>query len=99
MPHSQQRATSTTTVASSSSPYETHLPPTSTGAENLSHPAGYQQNVNASEFDRYQRTAQEQRVLDDSGDGVWGAAKKLAQQTGERLIAVESEVWKKINKE
>ena len=101
MPHSQQqRGTSTATVASSSSSlYETRLPSTSTGAENLSHPAGYQQNVNASEFDRHQRTAQEQHVLDDSGDGMWGAAKKLAQQTGERLIAVESEVWKKINKE
>lgn len=41
----------------------------------------------------------EQRETDDSGDGIWGAAKKLAQQTGERLAAAESEVWKKINKD
>lgn len=41
----------------------------------------------------------EQRETDDGGDGIWGAARKLAQQTGERLAAAESEVWKKINKE
>jgi hypothetical protein len=71
-------------------------------AQGLSHPPGYHQNANASELDRYQRSATEQRESDDSGsglDGVWGAAKKLAQQTGERLAAVETEVWKKINKE
>ncbi|KAK5629662.1 hypothetical protein RRF57_005377 [Xylaria bambusicola] len=98
VPHSQQRGTSTVIVASSS-PYQAHLPSDNLGAESLSHPVGYQQNVNASEFDRYQRAAMEQRELDDSGDGMWGAAKKLAQQTGERLVAVENEVWKKINKE
>ncbi|KAI0976014.1 hypothetical protein F4678DRAFT_210286 [Xylaria arbuscula] len=102
--HSLQRGTSTATVASSS-PYMTQLPSATTGPRrggdvpSLSHPAGYQQNANASELDRYQRSAMEQRELDDDGEGIWGAAKKLAQQTGERLAAVESEVWKKINKE
>ncbi|KAI1355781.1 hypothetical protein F5Y01DRAFT_310665 [Xylaria sp. FL0043] len=103
--HSLQRGTSTATVASSS-PYATQTPAPSaaTGArsddvQRLSHPAGYQQNANASVLDRYQRSAMEQRELDDNGEGMWGAAKRLAQQTGERLAAVENEVWKKINKE
>ncbi|KAI0526546.1 hypothetical protein F5B22DRAFT_164913 [Xylaria bambusicola] len=96
IPYSQQRGTSTATAAS---PYQAHVPSGNVGAESLSHPTGYQQNVNASEFDRYQRTAMEQRELDDGGEGMWGAAKKLAQQTGERLVAVENEVWKKINRE
>ncbi|KAI0905041.1 hypothetical protein F4824DRAFT_26245 [Ustulina deusta] len=99
--HLLQRGTSTATVASSS-PYGTTMPFAMTGGggddtHSLSHPAGYQQNANASELDRYQRSAVEQRELDDNG--VWGTAKKFAQQTGERLAAVESEVWKKINKE
>jgi hypothetical protein len=89
------------------SPYGIQLPSATPGiggdgAQNLSHPTGYHQNANASELDRYQRSAMEQREGDDGGnglDGVWGAAKKLAQQTGERLAAVENEVWKKINKE
>ncbi|KAI3337273.1 hypothetical protein HD806DRAFT_33136 [Xylariaceae sp. AK1471] len=103
---SQQRGTSTASMASSS-PYGTQIPSATTGiggegAQNLSHPSGYHQNANASELNRYQRSAMEQRESDDGGnglDGVWGAAKKLAQQTGERLAAVENEVWKKINKE
>ncbi|KAI8952045.1 hypothetical protein F4801DRAFT_253388 [Xylaria longipes] len=100
---SQQRGTSTTAMASSS-PYGTQMPFTTTGigghdAQSFSHPAGYQQNANASELDRSQRSAMEQREQDGSGDGIWGAAKKLAQQTGERLAAAESEVWKKINKD
>ncbi|KAI1426153.1 hypothetical protein F5Y12DRAFT_713392 [Xylaria sp. FL1777] len=102
-PHSLQRGTSTATIMSSS-PYGAQTPSATTGAsgddvQSLSHPAGYQQNANASELDRYQRSAMEQRELDDNGDSMWGAAKKLAQQTGERLAAVESEVWKKINRE
>ncbi|TGJ82912.1 hypothetical protein E0Z10_g5842 [Xylaria hypoxylon] len=95
-----QRGTSTAT-APSSSPYGTQIPSamTGTGGDGASHPAGYQQNTNASELDRYQRSAVEERELDDNENSMWGAAKKLAQQTGERLAAVESEVWKKINKE
>ncbi|KAI0396940.1 hypothetical protein F5Y17DRAFT_45428 [Xylariaceae sp. FL0594] len=102
----QQRGTSTATQPSSSLT-STHLPPAASsayaaGAPNLGHPSGYQQNTSASELDRYQRSAMERPDADDSGtglDGVWGAAKKLAQQTGERLAAVENEVWKRINKE
>jgi len=102
----QQRGTSTATQPSSSL-YDAQLPSAvrsahTEGAQNLPHPTGYQQNANASELDRYQRSAMEQPEADNSGSGldsVWGAAKKLAQQTGERLAAVENEVWKKINKE
>ncbi|KAH8160874.1 hypothetical protein CIB48_g7374 [Xylaria polymorpha] len=97
---SQQRGTSTTAMASSS-PYNAQMPFTTTGidAQSFSHPTGYQQNANASELDQHQRSAMQQRDLDDSGNSIWGAAKKLAQQTGERLAAAESEVWKKINKD
>ncbi|GAP89357.1 hypothetical protein SAMD00023353_3700990 [Rosellinia necatrix] len=104
-PHpSQQRGTSTTPMASSL-PYGTQLPsgPTASsgdGTQSLSHPPGYQQNVNASELGRYQRSVgMEEHQLDGSESSIWGAAKKLAQQTGERLAAAENEVWKKINKE
>ncbi|GAW24565.1 hypothetical protein ANO14919_141520 [Xylariales sp. No.14919] len=101
-PHSWQRGTSTATAPPS--PYQTQIPSTMMGtggdsAQSLAHPAGYQQNANASELGRYQVSAMEQHEVCDDDDGVWGAAKKLAQQTGERLAAVESEVWRKINKE
>lgn len=109
--HSQNRGTSSATATmASSSPYAygSHTPfdtmaTGSDGARDLSHPSGYHQNANASELDRFQRSAMDrQHEVDDSGnglDGVWSAAKKLAQQTGERLAAVENEMWKKINKE
>ncbi|KAI0165778.1 hypothetical protein GGR57DRAFT_135605 [Xylariaceae sp. FL1272] len=91
----QQRGTSTAPL-SSGQPYGVQHP--------LAHPPGYHQNANASELDRYQRSAAEQRAYEDSqesseGGSVWGAAKKLAQQTGERLAAAEHEVWKKLNNE
>ncbi|KAI8624382.1 hypothetical protein F5Y19DRAFT_317800 [Xylariaceae sp. FL1651] len=103
---SQQRGTSTATTPSLSR-YGNHAPSSidmgDKGAQSLQHPPGYHQNANASGLDRYQRSSMDQRESqEDSGngmDGVWGAARKLAQQTGERLAAVESEVWKKINKE
>ncbi|KAI0402635.1 hypothetical protein F4802DRAFT_347367 [Xylaria palmicola] len=99
---SQQRGTSTTMTAPSL-PYGNQIPSATTGidgsgAQGLSHPPGYQQNANASELDQYQRSAVGQGEL-DSDDSIWGAAKRLAQQTGQRLAAVEGEVWKKINKE
>ncbi|KAI1431595.1 hypothetical protein GGR50DRAFT_56629 [Xylaria sp. CBS 124048] len=93
------------TVPAGHPPHGIQMPPDPTsvggeGAQSLSHPSGYQQNVNASSLDPYQRSAIERPAFDDSGislDGVWGAAKKLAQQTGERLATAESELWKKIN--
>ncbi|KAL7626628.1 hypothetical protein AAE478_003401 [Parahypoxylon ruwenzoriense] len=98
---SQQRGTSTalepTTAHGSQDPAALRRPTT----YSLEHPPGYHQNANASELDRYQRSAVQHSELeqtDDSGS-VWGTAKKWAQQTGERLAAAENEVWKKINKE
>ncbi|KAI1406677.1 hypothetical protein F4819DRAFT_4007 [Hypoxylon fuscum] len=88
---SQQRGTSTASVQG----------PTALSGS-LQHPPGYHQNANASELDRYQRSAVQQNELEgqreDSG-GVWDSAKKWAQQTGEKIAAAENEVWKKINKE
>ncbi|KAI1842825.1 hypothetical protein JX265_002638 [Neoarthrinium moseri] len=71
-------------------------------AESLQHPPGYQQNVNASELDKYQRSAvlrNDSDQLSDADEGVWNSAKKWAQATGEKLAAAETEIWKKINKE
>ncbi|KAI2630794.1 hypothetical protein GGR54DRAFT_584229 [Hypoxylon sp. NC1633] len=99
---SQQRGTS---VATGPTPaYTSNAPATLGRPENssLAHPPGYHQNSNASELDNYQRSATQQSEsegqTEDTG-GVWGAAKKWAQQTGEKLAAAENEVWKKINKE
>ncbi|KAI1180335.1 hypothetical protein F4777DRAFT_311550 [Nemania sp. FL0916] len=97
---SQQRGTFSA-ATESSSPYSVPLPSATGGGDTrgFSHPPGYQQNASASQLNQYQRSAMEQPEADDGGDGIWGAAKKLAQQTGERLAAAESEVWKKINRE
>lgn len=66
----------------------------------LEHPPGYQQNVTASELDRYQRSVMERSESEyQSDDGVWNTAKKWAQATGEKLAAAEKEIWKKINKD
>ncbi|KAH8205727.1 hypothetical protein TruAng_000003 [Truncatella angustata] len=73
--------------------------------QNLQHPPGYHQDGNASELNRYQRTAMEQndttyhQQSEAEDDGVWNSAKKWAQATGEKLAAAETEVWKRINKE
>ncbi|KAI4870804.1 hypothetical protein F4820DRAFT_402005 [Hypoxylon rubiginosum] len=98
----QQFGTSTASVPAS---YNSQGPTASTGSgfHNLEHPPGYHQNANASELGRYQRaTTQQQRELEDQREdtnGVWDSARKWAQQTGEKIAAAESEVWKKINKE
>lgn len=72
----------------------------------LDHPPGYHQNVNASELDEYHQQAALGRNdsagarADAAGEeGLWGAAKKLAQGAGEKLVTAESEVWKRINKQ
>lgn len=72
----------------------------------LDHPPGYHQNANASELDQYHQQASLGRndsagaQADAAGEeGLWGAAKKLAQGAGEKLVTAESEVWKRINKQ
>ena len=78
--------------------------------DRLSHPPGYQQNVNASEFDSHQRAAHDAFIADNpskrlsfTGDGddegVWDTAKKWAAAAGDSLAAAENEVWRRINKE
>ncbi|KAI1777583.1 hypothetical protein F4818DRAFT_318637 [Hypoxylon cercidicola] len=94
----QQYGTSTASVPAS---YSSQGPTASTGYS-LQHPPGYHQNANASELDRYQRAATQQNESEEQREdtsGVWDAARKWAQQTGEKLAAAENEVWKKINKE
>ncbi|KAK7924088.1 hypothetical protein PG985_006142 [Apiospora marii] len=76
------------------------------GQSSLDHPPGYHQNVNAAGLDQYQSQAiarnesADRRQLDGTEEeGVWGAAKKWAAGAGEKLAAVEGEVWKRINKD
>ncbi|CAJ2510053.1 Uu.00g059530.m01.CDS01 [Anthostomella pinea] len=102
---SQQRGTSTAAIPQPS-PFGAQLPVGLGGqdGQSLQHPPGYHQNANASELDRYQRSAIQQSEFDgktgeESEEGIWGTAKKWAQQTGEKLVTAEHEVWKKINKE
>lgn len=78
--------------------------------DRFSHPPGYQQNINASEFDSHQRAAHNAFVADNpnkrlsfTGDGddegVWDTAKKWASAAGDSLAAAENEVWRRINKD
>ena len=72
----------------------------------LDHPPGYHQNANASELNQYHQQAALGRNdsagarADAAGEeGLWGAAKKLAQGAGEKLATAEREVWERINKQ
>ncbi|KAI1644515.1 hypothetical protein F4815DRAFT_20632 [Daldinia loculata] len=101
---SQQRGTSTAPVPTSEySPQGSAALSGPPVHHSLEHPPGYHQNSNASELGNYQRSAfQRSEVEDQTGSsesGVWEAAKKWAHQTGEKIAAAETEVWKKINKE
>ncbi|KAI1393642.1 uncharacterized protein F4822DRAFT_385341 [Hypoxylon trugodes] len=98
----QQRGTSTATAPIATHSGQGPTAPDGSSIHSLAHPPGYHQNTNASELDRYQRSAIQQSELENQtgeSGGVWDAAKKWAQQTGEKLAAAENEVWKKINKE
>jgi hypothetical protein len=96
-----QRGTSTAFVV----PYSSGQAP-----DQIAHPPGYHQNVNASEFTSSQEAehggasqassdwrASHDRTEDDE-EGVWNAARKWAQAAGEKLSAAETEVWRRINK-
>lgn len=99
---SSQRGTSTAFASQFSRPAEV--------GGGLEHPPGYQQNVNASEFNSYQRAAhsaaereaREEARASFEGDGeetMWDSARKFAQAAGDKLSAAEHEVWRRINKE
>ncbi|KAI1653187.1 hypothetical protein F4813DRAFT_375746 [Daldinia decipiens] len=98
----QQRGTSTVPMPISEYSNQGSTPLSGPPVHSLEHPPGYHQNSNASELGNYQRSAiQRSEVEDQTGteSGVWEAAKKWAHQTGEKIAAAETEVWKKINKE
>ncbi|EQK98843.1 hypothetical protein OCS_05445 [Ophiocordyceps sinensis CO18] len=73
-----------------------------------SNPPGYQQDTDASGFNRYQGEGHSFGGSQNSSNwpsaggenqaGVWDTARKWATAAGESLAAAESQVWKKINK-
>ncbi|KAF3019419.1 hypothetical protein E8E14_012984 [Neopestalotiopsis sp. 37M] len=84
--------------------YSSQIGAGSGAQQSLEHPPGYQQNADASELDRYQQSAIRRNESgyeygSDDDEGVWNSAKKWAQATGEKLVAAETEVWKRINKQ
>ena len=99
------RSSTTTTAAQILGSQPAALP----GDDIHSHPPGYHQNINATEFTSDQRAAhhsfvaQNSRRLslpgNDGEEGVWDTAKKWAAAAGDSLVAAENEVWKRINKE
>ncbi|TLS31392.1 hypothetical protein PpBr36_03607 [Pyricularia pennisetigena] len=98
----QQRGTSTTAgpPPAFGAP-ATQLPGAS--VDIFSHPAGYQQNANASSYAGQSRSDNYGGGLggtshDDQGEGVWDSAKKYMAAAGTKLSEAESEVWKRINK-
>lgn len=95
----RQRGTSTATAPLGTTTYLGRAARLSgpSSPQNLQHPPGYQQNANASELDRYQRSAIEMSSSEE--EGMWDTAKKWAGVAGEKLAAAESEVWKRLNKE
>lgn len=69
---------------------------------NLDHPPGYMQNSYAADMNSSQRAAAQASNIYDGGedyDGVWDVAKKFAKAAGDRLSAVETEVWRRLNSE
>ncbi|TLD05001.1 uncharacterized protein PgNI_09519 [Pyricularia grisea] len=99
----QQRGTSTTTgpPPAFGAAATTQLPRAS--VDDLSHPAGYHQNPNASSYAGQSRSHDYGDGLggtshDDQGEGVWDSAKKYMAVAGTKLSEAESEVWKRINK-
>lgn len=110
---SHQQPTSTSTAPSSSYPVNLPSDTSDNARRSLDHPPGYQQNTYASEMSADQRRASEAQqnssnygIPPGQGGGtggfeeqsVWDTAKSWASQAGEKLSAVEAEVWKKINK-
>ncbi|TLD30762.1 hypothetical protein PspLS_02093 [Pyricularia sp. CBS 133598] len=73
--------------------------------DDLAHPAGYQQNPNASSYAGQPRSHHDYggggglggTSHDDQGEGVWDSAKKYMAVAGTKLSEAESEVWKRIN--
>ena len=103
-------ASSTTTTNEPSSSYPVPISSAEYGRrQSLEHPPGYQQNAYAADLTADQRRARDANSGgaqnsslfegDTDQDGVWETAKIWAQQAGQKLQAVEEDVWKKINKE
>ncbi|RFU72814.1 hypothetical protein TARUN_9449 [Trichoderma arundinaceum] len=97
-------STSTATAYSPNVPQPTFLQSRETTEPDFSHPPGYQQNVNAADFNRDQREAHNASFAQNTYQGyeeesVWNTAKKWAAAAGDSLAAAENEVWKRINKD
>ncbi|GFP52053.1 hypothetical protein ACSS6W_003958 [Trichoderma asperelloides] len=95
---------SSTSTSTAYSPSVPHPRLVQVSEPDFSHPPGYQQNVNAAEFNRDQREAynasfNQESYLAHEAESVWNTAKKWATAAGDSIAAAENEVWKRINKE
>ncbi|KAI9166630.1 hypothetical protein HJFPF1_02742 [Paramyrothecium foliicola] len=92
---------STTTVPfSAQNPFGARPVQLGDASGDLSHPPGYQQDINAAEFSSHQRAAHNASLVENSGsvpsyvegtEKAWDAAKKWAAAAGESLAAAENE--------
>ncbi|KAM0263049.1 hypothetical protein ACHAQJ_001428 [Trichoderma viride] len=93
-------STSTSTAYSPIVPQPTFV---QTTEPDFSHPPGYQQNINAADFNRDQREAHNVSAQNPyqtyEEESVWNTAKKWAAAAGDSIAAAENEVWKRINKD
>ncbi|KAL6909037.1 hypothetical protein GGI43DRAFT_166539 [Trichoderma evansii] len=95
---------SSTSTSTAYSPSVPHPRLVQTSEPDFSHPPGYQQNINAAEFNRDQREAynasfNQESYLAHEAESVWNTAKKWAAAAGDSIAAAENEVWKRINKD
>ncbi|KAL6866955.1 hypothetical protein J3F83DRAFT_739430 [Trichoderma novae-zelandiae] len=97
-------SSSASTAYSPNVPQPTFLQGGQPAEPDFSHPPGYQQNANATDFSRDQREAYHASFTQDydqadGEEGIWNTAKKWAAAAGDSIAAAENEVWKRINRD
>lgn len=103
-PSQRGTSTSASTAYSPNVPQPTFLQTGEHTEPDFSHPPGYQQNVNATDFTRDQREAHNVSFAQNpyqnyEEESIWNTAKKWATVAGDSIAAAENEVWKRINKD
>lgn len=108
----QPPSSSTATSTTPSYAYPVQVQENNLSRRSLDHPPNYQQNPYAADLTAEQRMAHEaaNAATDDQNstntaafgvdpENAWNTAKQWAQVAGRRISEVETEVWRRINKE